>query len=162
MPDAVFVDLKMPGISGFEVLEGISDFDPTIVTIVITGFATVSSAVDAMKKGAVDFIPKPFEDEQLLAAVEFALEKNRHTTSAFEELQGFRERFEALSPREFEIFRLVIGGCLNKQIAAHLNIAEQTVKIHRGRVMRKLQVDSLADLVRLAENAGIKPLTMLE
>ena len=158
----VILDVRMPGMSGLDLQERLNQVEKSMPIVFITGHGDLPMGVDAMKKGAVDFLPKPFDDEQLLAAVEIALEKNRQTTSAFEELQGFRERLEALSPREFEIFRLVIGGYLNKQIAFALNIAEQTVKIHRGRVMRKLQVDSLADLVRLAENAGIKPLKMLE
>ena len=125
--------------------------------IFITGHGDLQMGVDAMKKGAVDFLSKPFDDEQLLAAVELALEKNRQATSAFRDLHGFRKRLKTLSAREFDVFRLVISGYLNKQTAFDLNIAEQTVKIHRGRIMRKLQVDSLADMVRLAEKAGIAP-----
>ena len=158
----IILDVRMPGMSGLNLQRQLNQVENSMPIVFITGHGDLPMGVDAMKKGAVDFLPKPFEDEQLLAAVEIALEKNRQTTSAFEKLQGFRERLEALSPREFEIFRLVIGGYLNKQIAFALNIAEQTVKHHRGRVMRKLQADSLADLVRLAENAGITPLKIPE
>ena len=158
----IILDVRMPGISGLDLQERLNQVENSMPIVFITGHGDLPMGVDAMKKGAVDFLPKPFEDEQLLAAVEIALEKNRQTTFASEELQGFRERLKALSPRELEIFRLVIGGYLNKQIAFALNIAEQTVKHHRGRVMRKLQADSLADLVRLAEKAGITPVKIPE
>ena len=158
----IVLDVRMPGISGLDLQERLNQVENSMPIVFITGHGDLPMGVDAMKKGAVDFLPKPFEDEQLLAAVEIALEKNRQNTSAVEELQGFGERLEALSPREFEIFRLVIGGYLNKQIAFALNIAEQTVKHHRGRVLRKLKADSLADLVRLAEKAGITPLQIPE
>lgn len=151
----IVLDVRMPGMSGLDLQERLNQVENSMPIVFITGHGDLPMGVDAMKKGAVDFLAKPFEDEQLLTAVEIALEKNRQDTSTFEELQGFRKRIEALSPREFEIFRLVIGGYLNKQIAFALNIAEQTVKHHRGRVMRKLQAGSLADLVRLAEKAGI-------
>ena len=158
----IILDVRMPGMGGLNLQRQLNQVENSMPIVFITGHGDLPMGVDAMKKGAVDFLPKPFDDEQLLAAVEIALEKNRQTTSAFEELQGFRERLKALSPREFEIFRLVISGYLNKQIAFALNIAEQTVKIHRSRVMRKLQADSLADLVRLAEKAGTTPVKISE
>jgi FixJ family two-component response regulator len=158
----IILDVRMPGMSGLELQKRLNQSENSMPIVFITGHGDLPMGVDAMKKGAVDFLAKPFDDEQLLAAVELALEKNRQATSTFENLQDLRERLEALSPREFEIFRLVIGGYLNKQIAFALNIAEQTVKIHRGRIMRKLQVDSLADLVRLAEKAGMTPVQIYE
>jgi len=158
----IILDVRMPGMGGLNLQERLNQLENPMPIVFITGHGDLPMGVDAMKKGAVDFLPKPFEDEQLLAAVALGLEKNRQAISAFEDLQGFRKRIEALSPREFEVFRLVIGGYLNKQIAFALNIAEQTVKHHRGRVMRKLQVDSLADLVRLAEKAGISHLQIPE
>lgn len=158
----IVLDMRMPGMSGLDLQERLNQVENSMPIVFITGHGDLPMGVDAMKKGAVDFLAKPFEDEQLLTAVEIALEKNRQDTSTFEVLQGFRKRIEALSPREFEIFRLVIGGYLNKQIAFALNIAEQTVKHHRGRVMRKLQAGSLADLVRLAEKSGITPLKINE
>lgn len=158
----IVLDVRMPGMSGLDLQERLNQVENSMPIVFITGHGDLPMGVDAMKKGAVDFLAKPFEDEQLLTAVEIALEKNRQDTSTFEVLQGFRKRIEALSPREFEIFRLVIGGYLNKQIAFALNIAEQTVKHHRGRVMRKLQAGSLADLVRLAEKSGITPLKINE
>jgi FixJ family two-component response regulator len=158
----IILDVRMPGMGGLDLQERLNQLENSMPIVFITGHGDLPMGVDAMKKGAVDFLAKPFDDEQLLAAVELALEKNRQATSTFESLQGVRNRLEALSPREFETFRFVIGGYLNKQIAFALNIAEQTVKIHRGRVMRKLQVDSLADLVRLAEKADITPLRIPE
>jgi FixJ family two-component response regulator len=158
----IILDVRMPGMGGLNLQERLNQLENPMPIVFITGHGDLPMGVDAMKKGAVDFLPKPFEDEQLLTAVALGLEKNRQAISAFEDLQGFRKRIEALSPREFEVFRLVIGGYLNKQIAFALNIAEQTVKHHRGRVVRKLQADSLADLVRLAEKAGITPLQIPE
>jgi FixJ family two-component response regulator len=110
-----------------------------------------------MKKGAVDFLTKPFDDQQLLGTIETAIRKDRQTRTEYREVQDIRKRIELLTPREQEIVRYVITGMLNKQIALKLDIAEKTVKVHRGRIMEKLCVDSVADLVRLAEKAGIKP-----
>ena len=114
--------------------------------------------VQAMKKGAVDFLTKPCDDEQLLAAIHGAIEKARQAKEARDEAQSIRLRLDKLTTREYEIFRYVIAGLLNKQIALKLNIVEHTVKIHRGRIMEKLEVTSVADLVRLAEKAGIRPI----
>ncbi len=114
-------------------------------------------SVEAMKKGAVDFLTKPFDDEQLLRALAAAIEKDRDRRTEYTEVHEIRRRIELLTPREDEIFRYVVTGMLNKQIALKLGIAEKTVKVHRGRVMEKLGVDSVAELVRMAEKAGIKP-----
>jgi len=115
--------------------------------------------VGAMKKGAVDFLAKPFDDDDLIAAIEIALERCRKVRQASEGVADARRRLEKLSPREHEVLRHVISGRLNKQIAYDLGIAEHTVKIHRGRIMKKLAVDSVAELVRLAAQAGIAPAT---
>ncbi len=151
----IIVDVRMPGMSGLDLQERLNQAGNSLPIVFITGHGDLPMGVSAMKKGAVDFLPKPFDDEELLAAVELALERNKKTLSEFEDVQDFRDRLKTLSPREHDVFRLVVSGMLNKQIAAALDIAEQTVKIHRGRVMRKLQADSLAGLVRLAEKAGI-------
>jgi FixJ family two-component response regulator len=113
--------------------------------------------VQAMKKGAVDFLTKPCDDEQLLASIRTAMAKASEARARFEEAKEISSRIELLTPREKEILRYVITGMLNKQIAARLGIAEITVKIHRGRIMEKLSTESVADLVRLAEKAGIEP-----
>ena len=151
----IILDVRMPGLSGLDLQEQLIQTEHPMPIVFITGHGDLPMGIDAMKKGAVDFLPKPFDDEQLITAVELALEKERKARAEFDRLHSFRECLKTLSPREYDVFRQVITGRLNKQIAAALNIAEQTVKIHRARVMRKLKVDSLAELVRLAENAGI-------
>jgi FixJ family two-component response regulator len=124
--------------------------------IFITGHGNIPMSVQAMKKGAVDFLTKPFDDQELLQAVQKAIEKDRKAKAERAELQDVLKRMERLTAREYEILRHVVIGMLNKQIASKLNIAEKTVKVHRGRVMEKLGVDSVAELVRLAERAGVK------
>lgn len=151
----IILDVRMPGLSGLDLQERLIQAEHPLPIVFITGHGDLPMGVDAMKKGAVDFLPKPFDDEQLVTAVTLALEKERKARAEFDRLQSFRECLKTLSPREYDVFRQVLTGRLNKQIAAALNIAEQTVKIHRARVMQKLKVDSLAELVRLAENAGI-------
>jgi FixJ family two-component response regulator len=135
----------------------LSQADHSMPIIFITGHGNIPMSVQAMKKGAVDFLTKPFDDEELLEAVKKAIEKDRKAKAEQAEMHDALRRIEQLTPREHEILRYVITGMLNKQIALMLDIAEKTVKIHRGRIMEKLCVDSVADLVRLAEKAGIKP-----
>jgi FixJ family two-component response regulator len=125
--------------------------------IFITGHGNIPMSVQAMKKGAVDFLAKPFNDEQLLQAVRTAIGKDREARALHAEVREIRRRIELLTPRENEMLRYVITGMMNKQIALKLGIAEKTVKVHRGRIMEKLHVNSVAELVRLAEKAGIKP-----
>ena len=137
--------------------EELSKADYHMPIIFITGHGDIPMSVQAMKKGAVDFLTKPFDDKELLQVVENAIEKDRQRKTEYDEIHDIRRRIELLTPRELEIFRYVITGMLNKQIALKLGIAEKTVKVHRGRIMEKLRVDSVAELVRLAEKAGIKP-----
>jgi len=125
--------------------------------VFITGHGDIPTSVQAIKKGAVDFLTKPFDDKKLLQAVESAIEKDRLGKAEYDETLDIRRRIELLTPREYEIFRYVITGMLNKQIALELKIAEKTVKVHRGRIMEKLCVASVAELVRLAEKVGIEP-----
>ena len=127
--------------------------------VFITGHGDIPMGVHAMKKGAVDFLAKPFEDEELLQAVREAIEKDRRGRAEHAEVHEVRGRFSLLTARELDVLRYVITGMLNKQIAHKLGIAEKTVKVHRGRIMEKLGIDSVADLVRLAEKAGINPAT---
>jgi FixJ family two-component response regulator len=131
--------------------------DYSIPIVFITGHGDIPMGVGAIKKGAVDFLPKPFDDEQLLNAVKSAIERHRQERKLQAERNDILRRVKLLSPREYEIFQSIITGKLNKQIGYSLNIAEKTVKVHRGRVMEKLEVNSVAELVRLAEKAGIKP-----
>ena len=125
--------------------------------VFITGHGDIPTSVQAIKKGAVDFLTKSFDDKELLQAVESAIEKDRLGKAEYDETLDIRRRIELLTPREYEIFRYVITGMLNKQIALKLDIAEKTVKVHRGRIMEKLRAGSVAELVRLAEKVGIEP-----
>jgi two-component system response regulator FixJ len=151
------LDVRMPGISGIDLQDELSKADYSMPIIFITGHGTIPMGVQAVKKGAVDFLPKPFDDDELLQAVSEAIEKDQEGREEHAEVHSIRGRLELLTPREHEILRYVITGMLNKQVAYELGISEKTVKVHRGRIMEKLDVGSVADLVRLAEKAGIKP-----
>jgi FixJ family two-component response regulator len=151
------LDVRMPGISGIDLQGELSKADYSMPIIFITGHGNIPMGVQAMKKGAVDFLAKPFDDEELLQAVREAVDKDTQGRADHAEVLDIRERLKLLTPREYEILRYVITGMLNKQIAYALGISEKTVKVHRGRIMEKLGVDSVADLVRLAEKADIKP-----
>ncbi|MGZ6221829.1 MAG: response regulator transcription factor [Syntrophales bacterium] len=153
----IILDVRMPGLSGTDLQEKLMGSDYRMPIIFLTGHGELSMGVQAMKKGAIDFLTKPCDDEQLLGAVRGAIEKDKQARGSYKEKQEIRGRIELLTPRENEILRYVIGGMLNKQIAAKLGIAEPTVKIHRGRIMEKLCAESVADLVRLVEKAGIEP-----
>lgn len=153
----IILDVRMPGLSGMGLQEKLIRSDYAMPIIFLTGHGELDMGIQAMKKGAVDFLTKPCDDEQLLRAVHGAIEKARQAREGFEEAREIRRRIGLLTPRENEILRCVITGMLNKQIAAKLAIAEVTVKIHRGRIMEKLCAASVADLVRLAEKAGIEP-----
>ena len=154
----ILLDVQMPGLSGMDLQAALSKAETSMPIVFITGHGDIPMSVEAMRKGAVHFLTKPFDDNELLRAIGEAIEKDRKTKAEQTELQDLRERIRLLTPREYEILHYVITGMLNKQIAFTLGIAEKTVKIHRGRVMEKLHVDSVAELVRLAEKAGIEPL----
>ena len=153
----IITDVKMPGMSGLDLQDVLGRRGAPLPIIFITGHGDLPMGVEAMKKGAVDFLAKPFDDEDLIAAIALALERCRNARETSAAAAAAQRRIETLSPREHEVLRHVISGRLNKQIAYDLGIAEHTVKIHRGRIMKKLAVDSLADLVRLAEKAGLAP-----
>jgi FixJ family two-component response regulator len=153
------LDVRMPGISGIDLQDELGKADYSMPIIFITGHGDIPMGVHAIKKGAVDFLAKPFEDEELLQAVREAIEKDRRGRAEHAEVHEVRGRFSLLTARELDVLRYVITGMLNKQIAHKLGIAEKTVKVHRGRIMEKLGIDSVADLVRLAEKAGINPAT---
>ncbi len=153
----ILLDVRMPGLSGMDLQEELNKADYHMPIVFITGHGDIPMTVEAMKKGAVDFLTKPFDDKELLHAVRAAIEKDRNARAEHAEVHEIRRRIELLTLRENEILRYVVTGMLNKQIALKLGIAEKTVKVHRGRVMEKLGVDSVAELVRLAEKAGIKP-----
>ena len=153
----IVLDVRMPGLSGMDLQDELSRADYSMPIIFITGHGNIPMSVQAMKKGAVNFLAKPFDDEELLQAVREAIEKDRRVKAERAEVHDALKLIEQLTPREHEIFRHVITGMLNKRIAQKLDIAEKTVKVHRGRIMEKLCVESVADLVRLAEKADIKP-----
>jgi FixJ family two-component response regulator len=153
----IVLDVQMPGLSGMDLQEELSKADYHMPIIFITGHGDIPMSVQAMKKGAVDFLVKPFDDKELLQGVREALEKERKAKAERAEVHDILRRIEQLTPREHDVLRCVIAGMLNKQIALKLGIAEKTVKVHRGRIMEKLQANSVVELVRLAEKAGIKP-----
>jgi FixJ family two-component response regulator len=154
-PSCLILDIRMPGLSGLDLQQGLMEANALIPIIFITGHGDIPMGVKAMKDGAVDFLPKPVKDEELLRAIQQALARADH--DRIEKLEGedLQRRLKTLTPREREVMNLVVRGLLNKQIAFELGTVEKTVKVHRARVMEKMEVQSLAELVRLAERAGI-------
>ena len=150
-PACLVLDVRMPGLSGLDLQRDLVDADIRIPIIFITGHGDIPMSVRAMKAGAVEFLTKPFRDQDLLDAISQALERDRAYRSQYSEMAELRRRFKELTPREKEVMELVVSGLLNKQVAARLNISEITVKIHRHQVMEKMEAQSLADLVRMAE-----------
>ena len=149
------LDVRMPGLSGLDLQRELLAANAILPIIFITGHGDVPTSVRAMKAGAVDFLQKPVKDKDLLTAIEQSLARAARDQSEREEIAAIRQRVESLSPREFEVMALVVTGMLNKQIAAKLGIVEKTIKVHRGRVMDKMGVNSLAELVRGAEKIGV-------
>jgi FixJ family two-component response regulator len=156
-PACLILDVKMPGLSGFDLQEEISAARYAMPIIFITGHGDIPSSVRAMKKGAVDFLSKPFEDQDLFDAISVALKKDSKTRTVLSEQESIQQKLDQLTLREYEILTFVITGMLNKQIAYTLNISEKTVKVHRGRVMTKMGVNSVAELVHIAGKADVKP-----
>jgi FixJ family two-component response regulator len=151
----VLLDVQMPGVSGPQLHESMYQRGLTLPVVFLTGHGDVPTGVQAMKRGAVDFLLKPLDEEELLAAISQAMERHAREQDRQREWQGVAERLGRLSAREREVMERVIRGSLNKQIAAELGIAEKTVKVHRGRVMDKMEVRSVAELVHLWETAGL-------
>jgi len=154
-PCCLILDIRMPRLSGLDLQDELAKQGLTIPVIFITGHGTVPMSVRAMKAGAVDFLQKPFEDQELLDAIHNAIEQNRQTRIEQAEIRKIKRRVESLTPREYEVLVLVTAGMLNKQIAYDLKLSENTVKTHRARIMQKMKVESLADLVRLTEKADL-------
>ena len=147
-PAVLLMDVRMPDMSGLEVKEELARLGRDMVTIFITGHDDVAISVQAMKSGAEDFLLKPFEEDTVLDAVQRGIARQRDRLQERHQVADIGERYETLTPREHEVCDRVVAGRLNKQIAAELGMCEQTVKVHRSRVMRKMHADSLADLVR--------------
>lgn len=154
-PGCAVLDVRMSGMNGLELQRRLRDTGRPMAVVFITGHGDVPMSVAAMKDGAVDFLLKPFDDEALLAAIDRAIGHDREWLRARRELDQVQSRYERLTPRERQVFALVTTGLLNKQAAARLGIREKTVKVHRARVMAKMQAGSLADLVRHAERLRI-------
>ena len=155
VPSCLVLDLQLPGLSGLDLQKRMSEVGLEIPIVFLTGHGDIPASVQAMKAGAVEFLTKPFDDEKLLQAIQEAVERDRRSRQQRTEKSDLRERYESLTAREQEVLQQVVAGLLNKQIAAALKITEFTVKIHRGRVMRKMHAGSLADLVRMAESLGV-------
>ncbi len=149
------LDVRMPGLSGIELQERLADADNDIPVIFLTGHGTVRDGVRAMKNGAFEFLEKPFDDQALINAIDVCIERSKSNIIERQRMNELRLRAGKLTPREEEVFGHVVTGMLNKQIAGKLNISEKTVKVHRARVMEKMQASSLAELVRLAGKLGI-------
>ncbi len=156
-PSCVIVDVQMPGINGMALQETLIRHRREEQLVFITGHGDIPMCAQAMKAGAVDFLRKPFRDDELLQCVQNALIRSAGQRRRSAEQKEARRLLDLLTPREFEVMQLVTTGMLNKQIAGELGTAEKTVKVHRGRVMQKLGVASVAELVRLVERAGIVP-----
>jgi FixJ family two-component response regulator len=147
----LILDVRMPGLSGLDLQRDLSEANIHIPIIFITGHGDIPMSVRAMKAGAVEFLTKPFRDQDLLDAIQQALERDRHARSQQADSADLRNRYQSLTPRETEVFALVVKGLLNKQIALQLGTSEITIKLHRRQVMEKMQADSLPDLVRMSE-----------
>jgi FixJ family two-component response regulator len=156
-PGCLLLDLRMPGQSGLELQQLLADRKVEIPIVFLTGHADVPTSVYAMKHGAVDFLQKPASEDDLVAALERALERDNAQRKDSAEHHALRTRYEKLTPREREVLAEIVAGQRNKQAAYSLGIAERTVKLHRSRVLEKMGADSLADLVRMAEHLGIGP-----
>jgi FixJ family two-component response regulator len=159
LPDGdscLVLDLFMPDIDGLKLQEMLQTEGKRISIVFISGHGDVPSSVRAMKGGAVDFLPKPFSRKELLEAIDRAIDQDRHDRRVEKEASALRERYDQLTPREREVFTLVVAGMLNKQTASRLGIAEKTIKVHRAQVMKKMGADSLADLVRMASRLSVR------
>ena len=158
LPGCVVLDVELPGLSGLDLQRELAAHGIKLPIIFITGYGDIPMSVRAMKAGATEFLTKPFRDQDLLDAIQQALERDRVARQHLSEIAELRQRFDALTSREREVMSLVVAGWLNKQIVFELKISEITVKIHRGRVMNKMGAQSLAELVRMTERLEIPTL----
>jgi FixJ family two-component response regulator len=154
-PGCLVLDVRLPGISGLEFQRNLADRHIAIPIIFITGHGDIQMSVRAMKAGAIEFLTKPFRDQDLLDAIQIGLEKDRDRRHRDAEVAELQARFESLTPRERQVLPLVVSGRPNKQIAADIGTSEATAKVHRSQLMRKMHAESLPELVRMAEKMGI-------
>jgi len=154
-PSCLVLDVRLPGVSGLDLQRELADVDPPTQIVFITAHGDIPMTVQALKAGAVDFLTKPFRDQPLLDAVQHAIDRDRTARHRRAQLVELRRRYESLTQREREVMPLVVAGLLNKQIAAQLRTSEATVKAHRAHLMRKMEAESVAQLVTIAERLGL-------
>jgi FixJ family two-component response regulator len=157
VPSCLVLDVRLPGLSGLDLQRELAKMDPPTAIVIITAHADIPMTVQAVKAGAVEFLTKPFRDQQLLDAVQQAIDRNRTVRQQRADLAELRQRYESLTQREREVVTLVVTGLLNKQIAAKLGTSEATVKAHRAQLMHKMRAESLAQLVTIAGRLGLLP-----
>jgi FixJ family two-component response regulator len=154
-PGCIVLDVRLPDLSGLDLQQELAKANVDLPVIFVTGHADIPMTVRAMKAGAVEFLTKPFREQELLEAVQRAISRHRQTRDQRASMRVLQSRYELLTPREREVFPLVASGLLNKQVAAELNASEKTIKVHRGQLMQKMEAHSLSDLIRMAEQLGV-------
>ena len=154
--DCAVTDVRMPGVDGFKLQQTLAQTLPYLSVVFITGHGDIPMTVRAIRRGAVDFLEKPIDDEALLEAIHRAAERSRDQKASRAEIDDLRRRYELLTPRERQVFQLITSGLLNKQAGADLGTSEKTIKVHRARVMSKMKAESLAELVRMADQLHIR------
>jgi len=154
-PGCIVLDVRLPDLSGLDLQQELAKANVDLPVIFVTGHADIPMTVRAMKAGAVEFLTKPFREQELLEAVQRAISRHRQILDQRASMRVLQSRYELLTPREREVFPLVASGLLNKQVAGELNASEKTIKVHRGQLMQKMEAHSLSDLIRMAEQLGV-------